>query len=183
VGFGCVIAAVFAIMAIIVVMCTVMGVTFINIKELYNALNKQLELSNERIKTRMQINNIIIDSLDPSTVYVNITNIGSTSIKVEGFNKTDVIVIYTSTTGTKITARLMYNASGVGVNIWYVRRVFVNGREDEVINPMNFENNQGLWDPGETIEIVLKLEYNVDSSKGFALVITLPNGARTSHTT
>lgn len=141
-------------------------------------LQKKVNQILKKLNSKVEINSVIVDSLDSSILYVNLTNSGTTSVHVKEFSNIDIIIVYTNVNNTKIIARLTYEPSGEGINIWYVKRVLTNGRESEILNPMNFTSGQGLWDPNEVLEITMKLMYSLNVSKGFTIVITLPNGVK-----
>lgn len=124
-GFGSIIATAMLAIAMLALVITIIHVGTLSVVKTEEALHKQTQLLNNKLKTKITIDNIIIDSLDPSLVYVNVTNTGSTSINIGTFNNVDVVVTYISTTGVKVVKRLTYNASGVGEDIWYIKRVLV----------------------------------------------------------
>lgn len=177
-SFGVIIGALISCLLILTIISAFLDMNFRSLLTINNLLQGMLSTVIEKLNTRIEITNVSIDPLDSSLLYANVTNEGSTSIPVKEFDEIDIIVVYVNSSNAKIITRLSYDPTGAGTDVWYVKRVLTNFREGEILNPMNFTSEEGLWDPCETLEIVMKLRYSLDASRGFIVVIALPNGIK-----
>jgi len=178
-SFGSIAAMALLTIAILTLIVAVIHAGVLSIYKTEELLYEQMKIMDERLKTEIAIESIVFDPLDPSIVYVNVTNAGSSSINIASFNKADVVVTYISTTNVKIIKRLKYDPSKTGLDIWYINRVLVDDREGDIVNPIDLDSHHGLWDPGETLELTLKLSVAADPTQGMSVVMALPNGVST----
>lgn len=118
-----------------------------------------------------------IDSLSNKTsqsILLNLTNDGSRGILLSDFNKLDVIIIYDVEEIQK-TQWLPFCHDGTTSNSWNVTRVFTNGEPGDYINPINLSKEYGIWDPGETIEIKIKISEVTNNFVYFKIVFPKGN--------
>ena len=108
--------------------------------------------------------------VDTQTLRANVTNTGETSIRLRDFDKMDCIVTYT-VSGTSNSTWVPYAQAGDASSHWNVTRVFFNGVEGDEVNPLKLTAPvYGGWDPLETLEIQIWLEYSNPSFKYVTLV-------------
>ncbi|MCS7116481.1 MAG: hypothetical protein RMJ31_00650 [Nitrososphaerota archaeon] len=118
-----------------------------------------------------------IDSLikDSSRVYLNITNIGSSSIAVEDFKRCDLFIEYYRLSDGNRTAVWLPYSNTPSRGSWYIIAVYNEGVKGEGINPINTTSSQGHWDPNETLFIVGEIpESLIDRSKSVNVVFSTP---------
>jgi len=135
-----------------------LGFTFLN------------SFTNQTSTYKVSIDNIKINI---EKVLANITNLSDLSIKVNEFQKIDVILEYTNINGLKMVKFLPFNQSYDG---WKVKNVYTNGKIGEYLNIIR--NSSGQWDKGETIEIEIKLSDGIDVTKPLILNFILPDGTK-----
>ncbi|MBO3802986.1 MAG: hypothetical protein JTT11_03800 [Candidatus Brockarchaeota archaeon] len=104
---------------------------------------------------------------------VNVTMDGAKSIKFEDLNLSDVFVIHYSG-GTKVTEKVVM---GNGSGRWRVNRVLVGNREGELVNPINEASQTGMWDPGETLELLITTSSPIDDDLWFFSIALVDGGA------
>jgi hypothetical protein len=59
--------------------------------------------------------------------------------------------------GVSTSVRVSHQNGSMTDNYWQISRVFFNGVEEEVLNPMNETTSTGSWDTRETIEVKAKM--------------------------
>ena len=104
-------------------------------------------------------NYIVIDN---NTVCFNLTNNGNTLVRISEFKFADVIAIYENNNSEKIVEWIPYMEVN-NTAYWIIADKF-----NDNINPIT--NTSGIWDPGETIKIKVKLSYPLSEAKKFNLV-------------
>ncbi|RLF18986.1 MAG: hypothetical protein DRZ82_07165 [Thermoprotei archaeon] len=140
-----------------------------------NANNKVIILSEE-----LRIDGGFI-SQDGHEISINVTNVGELAIAVKEFRFIDVMIAYEDVNGVRKLLWIPYREQidQVG-NYWYLNRVFVDNREGDLINPIRITDTEhsGLWDPGETIEIVIYLTDPIPSGSVVFVLICSPRGRK-----
>lgn len=104
-----------------------------------------------------------------SMLFVNVTMQGAKSVPLRILNFSDVFVTY----------RFQGELMSVKINSWSPTRVFVNGKEGDIVNPINIGSWSGIWDPGETLEFMISLPYPSDDLRAFFLMV-MPDGGMCS---
>ncbi len=96
------------------------------------------------------------DLIDSSTLHINVSNTGSTSIMLNEFDKMDLILAYND--GNEETEWITYDQSGSTSNYWLVNNVYFRNQQGDLINPIGLIGEvYGGWDPEETIELEISL--------------------------
>jgi hypothetical protein len=103
---------------------------------------------------------------------VNITMNGAKSIRYDSLNLSDIFIVYYSD-GMKITKKI---EMGIGVDEWRINRVLTGNREGEIINPLNETTNTGMWDPGETLELIITTSSSIDDDLWFFSMTLIDGG-------
>jgi len=173
-GFGVVTATVLMCLIFISSFGVLVNIVNDGVLELNDIYRLQFSKLQDQVRTRIAITNTIVEST--TILRVNVTNLGATSIRVKDFVKMDVILTYISENSSPITVWLAY--SPTGGDVWYIDKVFTGDKEGDILNPISVENQTGLWDPGEIIEIKLNLTTPINASRGYGIVIVLPNGVK-----
>ncbi|MCX8169856.1 MAG: hypothetical protein N3D72_02085, partial [Candidatus Methanomethyliaceae archaeon] len=101
------------------------------------------------------------------TIFVNITMQGVKGIPIRNLNLSDVFVVY----------KHQGNIISIRIDSWHPTRVFTNGKEGDIVNPINISKWNGIWDPGETLELKISLPYSLDEFKAFFLMVMPDGGA------
>jgi archaellum component FlaF (FlaF/FlaG flagellin family) len=111
------------------------------------------------------------EEVDSSTLHINVTNIGSTSIMLNDFNTVDMILSYND--GSKDqTEWIAFDQSGAAVDYWKINNVYFRNKQQDLINPISLAGNvRGGWDPGETLELEISIDL-VASSFDYLTMIT-----------
>lgn len=132
-------------------------------------------LNNEQIKLGQDCE---IDSwqvISSHTVQLNVTNTGSESIRIQDFSDIDLIVSYSNPQGDYVRW-LSFDFTNPSTNYWTVHQVYTNGKTGDILNPISLNGEiYGLWDPGETIEILVYIKVNVQSFNYLKLVLPYGN--------
>ena len=117
------------------------------------------------------------DEVDSSTIRINVTNIGSTSIMLNEFNTIDMILSYND--GTKDqTEWIIFDQTSTADDYWKINNVYFRNEQQDLINPIDLTGDLcGGWDPEETLEIEISLDVVV-SSFDYLTMIT-PVGIQT----
>ncbi|WP_448605129.1 hypothetical protein [Thermoflexus hugenholtzii] len=115
---------------------------------------------------------------NPTTLKINVTNVGGVGIPEYEFKKVDVLVVYTAAvTGVKVIEYLKYNPSG-GAGTWRVSSVSTSGVAGESINPICPcpTAGKGVWDPRERLSILAFLSQSADTMRGANALVATPWG-------
>lgn len=104
-----------------------------------------------------------------SLFFVNVTMQGVKSVPIRDLNFSDVFVVY----------RFQGELTSIRISSWSPTRVFVNGKEGDIVNPIDIGNRSGIWDPGETLEFMVSLPYPSDDFRLFFLMV-MPDGGMCS---
>jgi hypothetical protein len=168
-GFGGIFVA--AIIGMIFIMSfSTMIQLYVNSLMLY-----QMERSDYKQKT-----NPVVDSGKINGTYtflINVTMEGVKSIKYENLKYSDIFIVYYSD-GIKIIKKF---EMGTGVDKWEINRIFTGNTEGEIINPINKTIQTGMWDPGETLELMITTSSSIDENLWF-FSITLMDGGTCNKT-
>jgi len=122
-------------------------------------------------------------SQDGHEIYINMTNVGESSVPVKDFKFIDVIVVYRDVSGDVKVLWVPYESQPDQTSdCWFVNGVFVDNRSGDIINPIRISNTgwSGLWDPGETVEIVIYLNDQVSPENVIFVLICSPRGRKAS---
>jgi archaellum component FlaF (FlaF/FlaG flagellin family) len=115
---------------------------------------------------------------NPTTLRINVTNVGGVGVPESEFKKVDVLVAYTAAaTGVRVVEYLKYNPSG-GAGTWRVSSVSTSGVSGESINPICPcpTAGRGVWDPGETLVIQAFLSQAADTTQRANMLVATPWG-------
>jgi archaellum component FlaF (FlaF/FlaG flagellin family) len=115
---------------------------------------------------------------NPTTLRINVTNVGGVGVPESEFKKVDVLVAYTAAaTGVRVAEYLKYNPSG-GAGTWRVSSVSTSGVSGESINPICPcpTAGKGVWDPGETLVIQAFLSQAADTTQRANMLVATPWG-------
>ncbi|MCW4013456.1 MAG: hypothetical protein NWF07_10770 [Candidatus Bathyarchaeota archaeon] len=117
------------------------------------------------------------EEVDSSTLHINVTNIGSTSIMLNDFNTVDMILSYND--GSKDqTEWIVFDQSGTANDYWKINNVYFRNEQQDLINPISLTGDvRGGWDPEETLELEISLDVTA-SSFDYLTMIT-PVGIQT----
>ncbi|MEM4576422.1 MAG: hypothetical protein QW701_03025 [Candidatus Nezhaarchaeales archaeon] len=130
-------------------------------------------------RPKPRIDNVLIYTSENLTlVKLNVTNVGEGSLRVRDFLKSDLILLYRDGL-LKKAVRLNYSDL-LSPNSWRLSRVFVSNREGDILNPIHVESASGLWDPGETLEIEVRIGDTISANVGLGVVLALPDGVVTT---
>lgn len=102
---------------------------------------------------------------DNFTIFINVTMQGTKGIPIRNLNLSDVFVVY----------KHQGNIISIKIDSWYPTRVFTNGKEGDIVNPIEISKWNGIWDPGEMLELKFSLPYPMDEFRVFLLMI-MPDG-------
>lgn len=135
------------------------------------------ELTVSRPKPR--IDNVVVhSSKNLTSIKLNVTNVGEGPLRIRDFLKSDLILLYHDGFKKKVV-RLNYSDL-LSPNSWKLSRVFVGDKEGDVLNPIHVESTSGLWDPGETLEIEVRISDTINANSGLGVVLALPDGVVTT---
>lgn len=111
------------------------------------------------------------EEIDPSTIQINVTNIGSTSIMLNDFRTMDMILSYND--GIKDqTEWIIFDQTGAADDCWKINNVYFRNEQQDLINPISLIGDvRGGWDPQETLELEISLDV-VASSFDYLTMIT-----------
>jgi archaellum component FlaF (FlaF/FlaG flagellin family) len=115
---------------------------------------------------------------NPTTLRINVINVGGVGVPESEFKKVDVLVAYTAAaTGVRVAEYLNYNPSG-GAGTWRVSSVTTSGVAGESINPICPcpTAGKGVWDPGETLVIEAFLSQAADTRQRANMLVATPWG-------
>lgn len=136
---------------------------------LANSVIEMQENKDEILKTEIEITDINATDInaDETHIFVSLYNTGST--KIGDFDYMDVIVKYSSTSGTVKTIWIPYQEdAGTSKNKWAVGDI-----SPGLVNP-------GIFDPDEEMELDILLEDSLENGSTNWIMVATPNGARTS---
>jgi len=177
-GYSTTIGATFAAI-ILVTGLAIMVTSSVSIMDsLTTTLTDQVSHSGERLNERCSLDEWT--KIDGNTIRLNVTNEGNSGVSVRDFPNIDVLVVCNSSQlGESLW--VPYDQGGGAGSHWRVNRVFFNGDEDEVLNPMKFTSPPyGLWDPRESLEVEIHL--NTTSVEFEYVIFILPNGGEALQT-
>ena len=154
---------------------------FITTSTSLNSIQTIASMADEKAALIDQINGqrCRLDSWRPSDTYsvvLNVTNIGDESIRLPDFNSMEIFTLC-NTNVTAHVSRLQYG-HGITSDYWEISKVFFNGREGEIVDPIVVASNSGAWDPGETIQVTVHISEN--SSSVEYLTFVMGSGYETS---
>jgi archaellum component FlaF (FlaF/FlaG flagellin family) len=135
-----------------------------------------VDFREHRWTVAVEVDSVVFSN--PTTLRINVTNVGGVGISESKFKKVDVLVAYTAaTTGVRVVEYLKYNPSG-GVGTWSVSSVSTSGVAGESINPICPcpTAGKGVWDPGETLVIQAFLSQAADTTRKAAALVATPWG-------
>ena len=121
-------------------------------------------VSSERLGSALTITSASVVTPAGPDVAVQVDNSGSQS--VARFGDLDVILKYTDTDNTAALMYLAYTSGVLGSNQWTIATTGVQ--------PDNF--NPGMWDPGETLPIDLRVSPAIKSGTAAEVVVGTPWG-------
>jgi len=123
---------------------------------LSQALTDKAETSDLLLNERVEFGDWSL--VDSSTLRINASNIGSTTIQLNRFNLIDMIVSYNDG-ACEQTSWIMYDQSESSSSYWSINRVFFRNQQQDLINPINLVGStSGAWDPEETLELEIHLD-------------------------
>ena len=135
----------------ILIMSTVSG-----FGTLSEAIASQAEQRDIVLNERIELGDWVL--VNSSTLRINASNVGSTSILLNRFNKMDMIVSYNDGTSEQ-TDWVSYDQSEASASYWSVNRVFFRNQQQDLINPISLTGTvRGAWDPEETLELEIHLD-------------------------
>ncbi len=98
-------------------------------------------------------------------VYIYITNTGENGVRLSDFDELDLILTYNTSSGI-VVDWIPYDQDGSPPSYWLVDDVYTNGEQGDHVNPINLSGDvYGIWDPGETIKILVYTENAVTGYK------------------
>ena len=136
----------------------------------------------EQAKGSLQVINLTLME-DNKTVDAQVLNRDAGSLRISEFGKMDLILIYWSKKTESIEVKwIPYDPScalGQGP-CWSPLKVSYQGGS-ELTNPVSPDFGSGMWDSGEVLELLVKVEASdqIDSSKPVDLILVASNGERT----
>ena len=160
----------FSIIILVAGMTTIYSISTSSATFLTDIVRDTVQKIDKTHNEEFVVDNLIIQD---NTIRVNITNIGNTKVPFDKFNAIDFFVLYqngTSEHSMKIT-RLNSNISS---SYWVFSNVFFLGQKGEYINPINYNQSYGFWDPLEVIEFEIFLDFNY--SEIVYVLFCSPNG-------
>jgi archaellum component FlaF (FlaF/FlaG flagellin family) len=105
-----------------------------------------------------------------SSLRINVTNIGGTSIMVKDFDHMDLIVSYNDGSSDQ-NEWLTYDQTETADSYWSINRVFFRNQNSDLINPIKLSGDiRGGWDPDETLELYIDLNAVINSFDYLTLV-------------
>ena len=122
------------------------------------------DVSNKRLGSALTITSAFVVTPGGSDVAVQVDNSGSQS--VARFGELDVILQYTDTDSIAALRYLPYTSSALGNNQWTIATTGVH--------PDSF--NPGMWDPGETLPIDLRVSPAIKAGTAAGEVVGTPWG-------
>ena len=123
---------------------------------LSQAITARAETSDLMLSERVEFGDWSL--IDSSTLLINTSNIGSTSIHLNRFNTIDMILSYNDGASEK-TSWITYDQTESSSSYWNINRVFFRNQQQDLINPISLNGStSGAWDPEETIELEIHLD-------------------------
>jgi len=170
-GFGT--AFVTLAFVLIVTMCTYMFVTgsIFTMDTLSNSLNALSEKQNDRLKTEIELGDVsATNDSGHSIITLAINNTGATKILKSEFVHIDVFVYFHCfiAKNTTLHKRVPYTTGTPDDNEWTVE-----GIAPDLINP-------GTFDPGETMNIRVRISPAILEDRVNWLKVVMPNAVSTS---
>ncbi|MCS7132698.1 MAG: hypothetical protein NZ918_03120 [Aigarchaeota archaeon] len=126
----------------------------------------------KRLSGFLEIRNLTILP-DNRSIEVVLLNRGHEPIKIEEFDKMDVIAVYRSHSGALKAIWLPYDPEMNSSYGWRPLNITCDGL-GELLNPASPDMSSGLWDPGESLAIRAWLSDEVDGS--VKLIVVAPSG-------
>jgi hypothetical protein len=147
----------------------IMFSTFLSISTTQSDSLKELgQVNRERASSLISISSAGVTGSSPGVstdMTLQLENIGSRS--VADFERMDVIIQYTDSSDSPVHRYLTYNPDGLGDNRWSIP---VGGITPDTYNP-------GMWDPGETLTIDLRVTPDVKSGTQAVIAVATPAAA------
>ena len=133
-------------------------------------------IQEEAVKSvgRLEIANLTILP-DNTTIRAEIINKALKSIPLRNLNLMDIILVYESQ-GAIRAAWIPYRRDGEGLEGWHVTDI-TQGEAGEIINPSSRNFTTGMWDPGETLHIEIRLNPSHPATGTTLLIASTPEGA------
>jgi archaellum component FlaF (FlaF/FlaG flagellin family) len=123
---------------------------------LSEAITDRAEMSDVIMSERIEFGDWAL--VDSSTLRINVSNVGSTSIMLNRFNKMDLITSYNDGSSQQ-TTWITYDPIESTSDYWHINRVFFRNQQQDLINPISLSGSiSGAWDPEETLEIEIHLD-------------------------
>jgi archaellum component FlaF (FlaF/FlaG flagellin family) len=159
----------------ILIMSTVSGFSTLS-----EALTSQSEQRDIVLNERIEFGDWLF--VDSSTLRINASNVGSTSILINSFDKMDLIASYNDGTGEQ-TDWISYDQSETSSSYWSVNRVFFRNQQQDLINPISLTGTvRGAWDSEETLELEIHLDEATPTFEYLTLITPAGVKARSSLT-
>ncbi len=170
-GYASTLSSLIFFCIILVLFSTLLSIEDMVIRNVDSALSTYRYIEEFKLDEKIQIVNGFINS---SGIFLNVTNIGSSSIPVAKFNYIDLIVVFRSLDNSLIVKRVSYDYSSS--DRWEITRVFVGNKLGEIINPILTTSGTGLWDPFETLEIRISLSSLPPYGEPVHILFSTPHG-------
>jgi archaellum component FlaF (FlaF/FlaG flagellin family) len=123
---------------------------------LSQAITDRAEVSDLMLSERVEFGDWSL--IDSSTLRINASNVGSTSIQLNRFNLIDMIVSYNDGASEQ-TLWVTYDQTEPSASYWSINRVFFRNQQQDLINPISLSGSiRGAWDPEETLELEIHLD-------------------------
>jgi archaellum component FlaF (FlaF/FlaG flagellin family) len=181
-GIATVVAAAIISLVFIQLFTTYYGASINNSNTLLGSIQQQAAIEAVQASEHISITNIQKNS--GTSLTVQVTNTGQTSIAAVNFTRMDVIIMYTAQFTRQVTTLwLTYTTSQTATNAWRVTNVYVGNNLAPVQDPINLPAaTSGRWDPGETLVISIRLSNSASMITYDAVMVqmTTPNGVSTS---
>lgn len=147
---------------------------------LSEAITSQAEQTDLVLSERIEFGSW--ELVDPSTLHINVTNIGSTSIMLNEFNTIDMILSYNDGTRDQ-TEWITYDQTGTANDYWLINAVYFRNEQHDLINPISLSGDvRGGWDPEETLELEISIDIVAPSFEYLTMITPVGIQAHTSFT-
>lgn len=159
----------------ILIMSTVSGFSTLS-----EALTSQTEQRDIVLNERIEFGDWLF--VDSSTLRINASNVGSTSILINSFDKMDLIASYNDGADEQ-TEWISYDQTEALASYWSINRVFFRNQQQDLINPIGLSGTvRGAWDSEETLELEIHLDEATPSFEYLILITPAGVQARSSLT-
>jgi len=168
-GFGTIFATIAMVVLIGISSYLFITGALFTVDTLSKSLKIANELDNERLKTEIEIVEVV--TVGNNDIYAKINNTGSTKILKSEFKHIDVFVYYD-----------VVGASMGYIFLWVPYTETSPPENDhwrvESISPDSI--NPGIFDPDEQMEIWIRVQENIDTGNTSWLKVVMPNGVSAS---